>query len=179
MDSDIVIIMKKERTRIFLLTNFDEFDHEYFMQEALKEADEAGTRGDRPIGAVIVHNGTIIARGSNRINTMDSNLAHAEINAMNACASYLRKHAPDCILYTTVEPCIMCLSTIVLANIRNVVFAVEDKYMDMAHFVDSNQYIKKRLHHYLGGVLNEESIGLLKTHSPFMAEVVLKGRLPS
>lgn len=149
------------------------------MSEALKEAEEAGKRGDRPIGTVIVHNGIIISRGSNRINTMDSELSHAEINAMNQCAPYLRKHARECILYTTVEPCIMCLSTLVLANIRNIVFAVEDKYMKMAYFIDSNPYIKKRVHNYLGGVLAEESTQLLKTYSPFMAEVVLNGRHPS
>jgi tRNA(adenine34) deaminase len=86
-----------------LITNFHEYDHHYFMEEALKEAEEAGKRGDRPIGAVIVHSGTIISRGSNRINTMDSDLAHAEINAMYSCASYLRKHARECILYTSVD----------------------------------------------------------------------------
>lgn len=162
-----------------MVSNFDDYNHNFFMKEALKEAEEAGKRGDRPIGAVIVHNGTIIARGSNRINSMDSELAHAEINAMNQCASYLRKHSRECILYTTVEPCMMCLTTIVLANIRNVVFSVEDKYMEMARFIDHNHYIKKRLHHYLGGVLAEESTQLLKTYSPFMAEVVLNGRRPS
>ncbi|WP_066363406.1 nucleoside deaminase [Neobacillus drentensis] len=162
-----------------MLANFNEYNHQSFMGEALKEAEEAGKRGDRPIGAVIVHNGTIISRGSNRINTMDSELAHAEIHAMNQCASYLRKHARECILYTTVEPCMMCLSTITLANIRNVVFALEDKYMDMAHFIESNPYIKKRLRNYLGGVLSAESTRILKTYSPFMAEVALNGRRPS
>ncbi|CAH2716942.1 tRNA-specific adenosine deaminase [Neobacillus rhizosphaerae] len=162
-----------------MLTNFHDYEHHFFMQEALKEAEEAGKRDDRPIGAVIIHNGTIISRGSNRINTMDSELEHAEINAMNHCASYLRKHARECILYTTVEPCMMCLSTLIMANIRNVVFAVEDKYLDIAHFIDSNTYIKKRLHNYLGGVLAEESAQILKTYSPFMAEVVLNGRRPS
>jgi tRNA(adenine34) deaminase len=162
-----------------LLANFHEYNHQSFMEEALKEAEEAGKRGDRPIGTVIVHNGTIISRGSNRINTMDSELAHAEINALNQCASYLRKHARECVLYTTVEPCMMCLSSITLANIRNVVFAVEDKYMDMAQFIESNPYIKKRLHNYLGGVLKAESTKILKTYSPFMAEVVLNGRKPS
>jgi tRNA(adenine34) deaminase len=98
---------------------------------------------------------------------------------MNQCASYLRKHGQECILYTTVEPCMMCLSTITLANIRNVVFAVEDKYMDMAHFIDSNTYIQKRLHNYVSGVLRDESTKILKKHSPFMAEVVLNGRRPS
>ncbi|MEH7072943.1 nucleoside deaminase [Neobacillus drentensis] len=162
-----------------MITNFNELDHSIFMKEALKEAEEAGKRGDRPIGTIIVHNGTIISRGSNRINTMDSELAHAEINAMNQCASYLRKHARECILYTTVEPCMMCLTTIALANIRNVVFSVEDKYMDMAHFIDSNSYLKKRLHHYQGGILSDESANLLKKYSSFMAEVVLNGRKPS
>lgn len=162
-----------------MITNFHEYNHQSFMEEALKEAEEAGKRGDRPIGAVIVHNGTIISRGSNRINTMDSELAHAEVNAMNQCASYLRKHGRECILYTTVEPCMMCLSTITLANIRNVVFAVEDKYMDMAHFIDSNTYIQKRLHNYVSGVLRDESTIILKKFSPFMAEVVLNGRRPS
>ena len=162
-----------------MLTNFQEFNHQFFMAEALKEAEEAGKRGDRPIGAVIVHNNTIISRGSNRINTMDSELAHAEINAMNQCASYLRRHARECILYTTVEPCMMCLTTIALANIRNIVFAVEDKYMDMAHFIDSNTYIKKRLHNYMNGILSDESANLLKKYSPFMAEVVLNGHKPS
>ncbi|MGG3468669.1 nucleoside deaminase [Neobacillus pocheonensis] len=162
-----------------MIPNFQDFNHNFFMQEALKEAEEAGRRGDRPIGAIIVHDGTIIARGSNRIHTMDSELAHAEINAMNQCASYLRKHARECILYTTVEPCIMCLSTITLANIHNVVFSIKDNYMDMEHFIDSTIYIKKRLHNYVGGILSEESAQILKTYSPFMAEVVLNGHRPS
>jgi tRNA(adenine34) deaminase len=72
----------------------------------------------------------------------------------------------------------MCLTTIALANIRNVVFAVEDKYMDMAHFIDSNTYIQKRRHNYVSGVLCDESITILKKYSPLMAEVVLNGHRP-
>ncbi|MEH7095357.1 nucleoside deaminase [Neobacillus vireti] len=162
-----------------MIANFHDFDHSFFMREALKEAEEAGKRGDRPIGSVIVHNGLIIARGSNRINTMDSELAHAEINAMNQCAAFLRKHAGECILYTTVEPCMMCLSTIVMANIRQVVFSINDKYMEMDQFIENVPYIKKRLHQYVGGTLAEESKLLLKSYSPFMAEVVLNGQKPS
>jgi tRNA(adenine34) deaminase len=162
-----------------MIKDFHMFDHDFFMQEALCEAEEAGKRGDRPIGAVIVHNGKIVSRGSNRIYTMDNEIAHAETIAINQCASYLKKHAEECIIYTTVEPCMMCLTTIVMANIRNVVFSIEDKYLNMAQFIDSTPYIKKRLHHYLGGVLVEESAHLLKSYSPFMAEVVLNGRKPS
>ncbi len=161
-----------------MISNFDEINHEYFMQEALIEAKKAGERGDRPIGAVIVHNGEIIARGSNKLETVDSNVAHAETDAINNSASFLRKHARECIIYTSVEPCIMCLTTIVMANIRNVVFAVDDKYMNMKPFINSNPYIKERLHNYLGGVLREESVEIIKKHSPFMAEVILNGNRP-
>ncbi|MFD2044284.1 nucleoside deaminase [Ornithinibacillus salinisoli] len=159
-----------------MLKNFDTLDHQTFMKEALIEAEKAGIRGDRPIGSVIIHNGVIIARGANSIETADSNVAHAEINTINKNASYLRKHARECIIYSTVEPCVMCLSTIVMANIRNIVFAVEDKYMDMEPFIASNPYIKQRVHNYVGGVLEDESIDILKRYSPEAAEVVLHGQ---
>ncbi|SFA69803.1 MULTISPECIES: nucleoside deaminase [unclassified Bacillus (in: firmicutes)] len=162
-----------------MIDNLDGVDHFLFMKEALKEAKEAGDRGDRPIGCVIVHNGKIISRGSNRYKTMDSHVEHAEMNAIFNCASYLKKHSRECILYTTVEPCVMCLSTIVVSNIRNVVFAVEDKYMNMTTIIESNPYIKNRLHHYIGGILEEESINLLNTYDPLTAGVVLTGKLPT
>jgi tRNA(adenine34) deaminase len=162
-----------------MITNFNELNHQRFMEEALKEAKEAGERGDRPIGSVIVHNGKIIARGSNRSNTLNSNIAHAETTAIHNCAPYLMQNAEECVLYTTVEPCIMCLSTIVMANIRNVVFAIEDNYMNMEHFIHSNPYIKARLHHYVGGMLRDDSAEIIKAYSSFMAEVVIKGRKPT
>ncbi|SES98966.1 tRNA(adenine34) deaminase [Oceanobacillus limi] len=158
-----------------MIENINSVDHHIFMKEALKEAEVAGKRGDRPIGSVIVHNGEIIARGSNSIETTDSNVAHAETTTIYKATSYLRTHARECIIYSTVEPCVMCLSTIVMANIRNVVFAVEDKYMNMKPFIESNPYIKQRVHHYIGGVLEEESVKILKKYSPESAEVVLNG----
>ncbi|MFA9555783.1 nucleoside deaminase [Evansella sp. AB-rgal1] len=161
-----------------MIDNFDEIDHSIFMKEALKEAEEAGKRGDRPIGCVIVHKGVIVGRGSNKSETMSSDVAHAETTAIIGCAAYLKKHGKECVIYTTVEPCIMCLTTIVMANIRNVVFAVEDKYMKMGPFIVSNTYIKDRIHHYVGGVLEGESINLIETYSPFMASVVLNGVRP-
>jgi tRNA(adenine34) deaminase len=68
--------------------------------------------------------------------------------------------------------------TIVMANIRNVVFAIEDKYMNMEQFINSNLYMKARLHHYQGGILKEESEEIIRTYSPFMTEVVINGRKP-
>jgi tRNA(adenine34) deaminase len=59
-----------------MIDNFNNINHSEFMREALREAEEAGKRGDRPIGAVIVHNGKIIGRGSNRFNSMENEAFH-------------------------------------------------------------------------------------------------------
>lgn len=158
-----------------MLRDFDEINHIEFMKEALKEAEEAGKREDRPIGAVIVHDGKIISRGSSRYNSLESKVAHAENTAIFNCAPYLKKYGKECTIYTTVEPCIMCLTTIVMADIRNIVFALEDKYMNMKPFINSNPYIKDRIHNYLGGVLEKESIDILMAYSPEDVEIMTKG----
>ena len=154
-------------------------DHTFYMKEALKEAEEAGKRGDRPIGAVIVHDGKIISRGSNRISTLENEVAHAEINAIHSCTAYLKKHAENCTIYTTVEPCMMCLTTIVMANIRHIVFGVKDNYLQMENFIESVPYVKKRLYTYESGILSSESEQIIKKYSPFMAEIIFNGRKPS
>lgn len=161
-----------------MLEHFNELNHEFFMYEALKEADKAGKRNDKPIGAVIVHNGEIIARGSNQITTSKDSIAHAEIDALHNNSGYLQEHARECVLYTTVEPCIMCISALIMANIRNVVFAVEDKYMGTDKMIKNLPYIDERLHNYLGGIRAEESANLIKTYSSFDAEVILEGYRP-
>lgn len=158
-----------------MIKDFNEIDHELFMREALKEGEEAGKRGDKPIGAVIVHNGIIISRGANRSKTQHTHVGHAENTAILNCASYLSDYGRECIIYTTVEPCVMCLGTIVMANIRSIVFAVEDKYMNMKPYIDSNPYLKKRVHNYLSGVLTEESFSILKKYAPDDAEIIMNG----
>ncbi len=155
--------------------SFDRINHELFMREAIKEADEAGIRGDRPIGAVIMHNGIIISRSSSRRNTMESHVAHAENTAIFQCAPYLAKHGRECILYTTVEPCIMCLSTALMANIQSIVFAVEDRYMNMKSFIESHPYIQRKLLNYVGGVLLDESLSLLEKYTPYDAKIITTG----
>ncbi len=135
------------------------------MREALREAEEAGRRGDRPIGAVIVHNGLVIARGSSRAVTMRSNVHHAENMAIISCAPYLYEYSKECTIYTTVEPCLMCLGTIILANIRRVVFGITDKYMKMETYINCNDYPQKRLHLYQSGVLEEECREVFRKYS--------------
>lgn len=148
------------------LSRFDESDHLRFMQIALEEAHDAGKRGDRPIGAVIVHHGKVVIRSSNRFSSLDSHVAHAENTAIFQSAPYLKKHGRSCILYTTVEPCLMCLTTAVLANIRSIVYAVEDKYMNTTLLIRSHPYLEKRIHHYLGGVGEKESLSILEQYHP-------------
>jgi guanine deaminase len=92
---------------------------EIFMREAIKEA-EAGMRSGRggPFGCVIVHRGRVIARGNNRVTSTNDPTAHAEITAIReACTTLQRFSLEDCELYTSCEPCPMCLAAAYWARI--------------------------------------------------------------
>lgn len=97
------------------------------MRLALEEAAAAEAEGEVPIGAVIVHNNEVIARGHNRsINDRDPT-AHAEIVALRRCALRLDNHRlSECTLYVTVEPCAMCAGAIVHVRLRRVIFGCPD-----------------------------------------------------
>jgi tRNA(adenine34) deaminase len=156
--------------------DFDSMDHSQYMGEAIREALEAGGRGDRPIGAVIVHNGKVVSRGSSRWRSLDSEVHHAENTAILQIASYVNRHGRECVLYTTVEPCIMCLSTIVLSNIRSIVFGVADRYMATREIIEKVGYIRERVHHYLGGVREAECLAALKQYgTPEDVKVITTG----
>ena len=100
---------------------------EFHMKEALLEAEKAGNHGDIPVGAVIVRDGDIIARGHNRREEQQSAILHAEIVAIQeACRVLGSWRLRDCDLYVTLEPCPMCAGAIVEAQIRTVVFGADD-----------------------------------------------------
>ena len=95
------------------------------MREAIKEA-EAGMRGGRggPFGCVIVRRGEIIARGSNRVTSTNDPTAHAEVTAIREACTKLQTFAlPDCELYTSCEPCPMCLAAVYWARIPKLYYA--------------------------------------------------------
>jgi guanine deaminase len=97
---------------------------EDFMREAIHEA-EAGLRGARggPFGCVIVRKGEVVARGSNRVTSTNDPTAHAEITAIRAaCATLHTFQLTDCELYTSCEPCPMCLAAIYWARIPQVYY---------------------------------------------------------
>ena len=99
-----------------------------FMNQAFLLAKKAQSHNDVPIGAVIVHNGKIIARGENRVQKCKNPTLHAEIVAIHkACKKLDSKFLDDCDLYVTLEPCAMCATAISFARIENIYFAATDK----------------------------------------------------
>ncbi len=102
-------------------------DDEKFMRLALAEAQEAALRDEVPIGAVIVCQGRVIARGHNLTETLTDVTAHAEMQAITSAASFLGgKYLTDCTLYVTVEPCLMCAGALAWSQISRVVYGAPD-----------------------------------------------------
>lgn len=103
------------------------FNHNYFMQEALKEAKKAFDANEIPVGAVIVANNKVIARGHNLTQRLNDVTAHAEMQAITAAASYIGgKYLTDCTLYITLEPCIMCAGALNWSQISKIVYGASD-----------------------------------------------------
>ncbi len=98
------------------------------MNQALVLAKRAFAHDDVPIGAVIIRDGKIIARGENQVQIKNNPTLHAEIVAINhACKKLGVKFLDDCDIYVTLEPCAMCATAISLARIKNVYFAATDE----------------------------------------------------
>ena len=101
---------------------------DYFMKEAFREATFAAENGEVPVGAVIVCDNRIIARGSNRTEQLGDITAHAEIIAITAAADFLgSKYLTDCTLYVTLEPCSMCAGALYWSQISRVVYGASDE----------------------------------------------------
>lgn len=97
------------------------------MKQALNLAIRARNHDDVPIGAVIVRNGCIIARGENQVQLRQNPTLHAEIVAINRATRKLgQKFLSDCDIYVTLEPCAMCATAISFARIKNIYFAATD-----------------------------------------------------
>lgn len=100
---------------------------EYFMRQALQEAQQAFEEGEIPVGAVIVCQNRIIARAHNLTETLNDVTAHAEMQAVTAAADVLGgKYLTDCTLYVTLEPCPMCAGGLAWAQLYKLVFGAKD-----------------------------------------------------
>nr|WP_279380678.1 tRNA adenosine(34) deaminase TadA [Caldicoprobacter guelmensis] len=132
---------------------------EHFMQQALLEAQKAFCLGEVPIGAVIVKEGEIIARGHNLRETEKDPTLHAEMVAIREAARYLGGwRLTGCELYVTIEPCPMCAGAIIQARIQRVVFGALDPKAGCAGSL-YNLLQDPRFNHrveVVGGVMEEE-----------------------
>lgn len=99
-----------------------------FMNQAIVSAKRAFLHDDVPIGAVIVRDGKVVARGENQVQLRKNPTLHAEIVAINrACKKLGTKFLDNCDIYISLEPCAMCATAISLARIKNVYFAATDE----------------------------------------------------
>jgi tRNA(adenine34) deaminase len=136
------------------------FSDEYFMKEALKEAHKALEEGEVPVGAVIVWNNTVIARGYNYTEKLNDVTAHAEMQAFTSASNYLGgKYLDECTLYVTLEPCIMCAGASYWARIGKIVYGASDLkrgFLELAS--QSVIHPKTRL---VSGILESECAAIL------------------
>ncbi len=104
-----------------------ELDDNHFMKEALKQAREAYDAGEVPVGAVVVWDNKIIARGHNQVEQLNDSTAHAEMIALTSAFNTLgSKYLPEAVLYVTVEPCLMCCGAMYWSKIKRIVYGAED-----------------------------------------------------
>lgn len=103
------------------------YPHDYFMKEALKEAQKAFDKGEVPVGAVVVCNNSVIARAHNLTETLNDPTAHAEMQAITSATNHLGgKYLDQCHLYVTLEPCPMCAGAMYWAQLASLSYGAND-----------------------------------------------------
>ena len=136
--------------------------NEHYMMQALHEAKKAYAAGEVPVGAIIVMNDRIIARGYNQVEKLTDSTAHAEILALTAAFNFLgSKYLPEAVLFVTVQPCLMCSGALYWSKIGALVYGAEDEkngYKKVAG--DTSPFHPKTI--ITGGVLKDECAVLMK-----------------
>ena len=138
------------------------FSDEYFMNEALKEAHLSLDKDEVPVGAVIVWNNRIIARGHNLAETLNDPTAHAEMQAFTAATNTIGgKYLDECTLFVTLEPCVMCAGAAFWTQLGRIVFGAGDEKRGYS-------LVRQPLLHprtvVQGGVMKTECSKLLKDY---------------
>ena len=135
-------------------------DDNYYMRQALSEAQKAAAEDEIPIGAVVVSQGNIIARSHNLTEKLNDVTAHAEMQAITAAAEYLGgKYLTECTLYVTVEPCVMCAGALGWSQIARIVYGAPDPKRGYQLFAPRALHPRTEC---IGGVLEEECVQLMK-----------------
>lgn len=135
---------------------------EQYMQQALKEAQNAFDKDEVPVGAIVVMNDRIIARAHNQVELLNDSTAHAEILALTTAYNFLgSKYLPDATLFVTVEPCLMCSGALYWSKIGRIVFgAADDKNSYRRVTAGNNPFHPKT--EIIGGILEEACGQLMK-----------------
>lgn len=137
------------------------FTPEYFMRQALLEAQKAFDKNEVPIGAVVVCNDRIIARAHNLTETLNDVTAHAEMQAITAAANLLGgKYLKDCTIYVTVEPCCMCAGAIGWSQISKIIYGAKEAKRGYSNYSPSPLHPKTTVE---SGLLEEECASIMST----------------
>jgi tRNA(adenine34) deaminase len=136
-----------------------------YLKLAIDQALNAQMLGEVPVGAIIVHEGKVLSTGYNQPIGNSDPTAHAEIQAIRAAAALLGNYRlPECTLYVTLEPCVMCAGAIMHARMKRVVFGANDLKTGACGSV-TNLFSERKLNHHTqveGGVLEDDCALLLK-----------------
>ncbi|MEJ1237490.1 nucleoside deaminase [Chryseolinea sp. T2] len=135
------------------------YSDEYFMREALKEANKALDQGEIPVGAVVVSGNRIIARGHNLTEKLIDATAHAEMLSITAAENYLgSKYLNECTLYVTLEPCVMCAGALHWTQLKKLVYGASD--VQRGYGLIQNPLLHPRTE-VVKGLLGDEAKALL------------------
>ena len=137
----------------------EEKSDEYFMKEAIKEAQKAFVLDEVPIGAVIVSNERVIARAHNLTERLNDVTAHAEMQAFTSAADFLGgKYLHECVLYVTLEPCVMCGGAAFWTQISKVIYGAKDEKRGFSTLEHNILHPKTNIQ---GSILEKECAKLL------------------
>ena len=140
-----------------------EYDDIYFMEQALKEAVFAYEADEVPVGAVLVINNKIIARGHNQVELLTDATAHAEILTLTSAFNFLgAKYLPDATLYVTLEPCLMCCGALYWSKIGRIVYGASDEKNGYKQITGLNWPFHPKTE-LLHGILKDECAQLMRS----------------
>lgn len=135
---------------------------EFYMRQALREAEKAFEMGEVPIGAVLVIGDRIVARAHNQVELLKDPTAHAEVLAITAACDFMgAKYLPEATLFVTLEPCLMCCGALYWSKIGRIVFGAADPKNGYAHQVNNRPFHPKTA--LEGGVMEKEALGLMQS----------------
>ncbi len=136
------------------------FTDEYFMKQALREAQQAFDKDEVPVGAVIVCQNQIIARAHNLTETLNDVTAHAEMQAVTSAANFLGgKYLNECTLFVTLEPCVMCGGASYWTQIKKIVYGASDAKRGFSQINPKITHPKTEI---VSGVMENECSQLMK-----------------